>query len=329
MINFVNIPERVDVNFVLSQLSEEYIFEFYGVPVKAGKFLSPLRTDRRPNSCQFYYNKHNRLIYRDWAVREHHFDCFGLVMYKYNISFGKAVYKIYNDIILGQSDSIALVKKRLLSLPHVDDFKQINVQRRHFTKKDLDWWQTFGISKRTLEYFNVSAIKKIWINSNPVYYYRLGDECYGYWLGYHEYKLYFPHRKDNRFIGNTRNIQGWAQLPENGQYLVITKSMKDVMLLYEYEIPAIAFQSESEKPSKKFISKVKKRFRNIIMVYDNDEHGIRTMQKVKDIIPCMWLPRHQAKDLSDYYKINGYNNTKELINYAKRKLKHELHDKNL
>jgi hypothetical protein len=330
MINFVNIPERVDASFVLSRLTEESIFEFYGVPVKSGKFLSPLRTDRRPNSCQFYYNRHDRLIYRDWAVEEHHFDCFGLVMYKYGISFGKAVYKIYNNMILGQSDSIATAKKKALSLPHVDDFKEINVQRRHFTKKDLEWWETFGISKETLKYFNVSPIQRAWLNSNPIYYYKKGDECYGYWLGYQQYKLYLPHRKDDRFIGNTRTIQGWAQLPENGEYLVITKSMKDVMLLYEYGIPAIAFHSESETPSEKFVSKMKERFKYIILVYDNDRHGVKAMQRSKNILPCMWLPRYVGKDLSDYYKINGYEKTKNLINYGRQKIKrHESQNNNL
>ena len=40
-------------------------------------------------------------------------------------------------------------------------------------------------------------------------------------------------------------IQGMHMIPKSGEFLVITKSMKDVMLCYELGIPAIAPNSEN------------------------------------------------------------------------------------
>lgn len=40
-------------------------------------------------------------------------------------------------------------------------------------------------------------------------------------------------------------IQGSKMLPKSGEFVVVTKSLKDVMALYEFGIPAIAPNSEN------------------------------------------------------------------------------------
>ena len=55
-------------------------------------------------------------------------------------------------------------------------------------------------------------------------------------------------------------------LPKSGgDYVVITKSLKDVMLLYEFNIPAIAPNSETLFISDKQLEKLKSKFKNIIV----------------------------------------------------------------
>lgn len=83
-------------------------------------------------------------------------------------------------------------------------------------------------------------------------------------------------------------IQGTHMLPKSGEYLVITKSMKDCMVLYELGIPAIAPCSETTFISDSQYRKLKERFDNIVILWDNDLTGIKFANKFRkqyDIIP--------------------------------------------
>lgn len=109
-------------------------------------------------------------------------------------------------------------------------------------------------------------------------------------------------------------------LPKNDDYLVITKSMKDVMLLHEFDIPSIAPVSETVFLTDSHYKKLKDRFGKLILLYDNDYTGIKFMNKIRkkyDVMP-LWLPFNGPKDISDYYKAYGKEKTQLLIDEAKR-----------
>ena len=108
---------------------------------------------------------------------------------------------------------------------------------------------------------------------------------------------------------------------EGGDILVITKSLKDCMLLYELGIPAIAPCSENLFVSNKQYEKLKSKFKNIFLFYDNDQAGISNMNKIRKQYPELivtFIPRHlEAKDISDFYFKYGKKRTIELINRAR------------
>lgn len=62
-------------------------------------------------------------------------------------------------------------------------------------------------------------------------------------------------------------------LPKSGDYVVVTKSMKDVMVFYELGIPAIAPISENCYLTDAQHNKLIKRFKHVVLVYDNDRAG--------------------------------------------------------
>ena len=99
---------------------------------------------------------------------------------------------------------------------------------------------------------------------------------------------------------------------------------KDVMLFYEFGIPAIAPNSESTFISESQLNKLSDRFKSIALLYDNDLPGIQSMNKIRKIhnIKCLWLPRDCAKDFSDFYKIFGRKKTEKIINYGKEVIKY-------
>lgn len=117
-------------------------------------------------------------------------------------------------------------------------------------------------------------------------------------------------------------IQGAAQLPKDGgDYLVITKSLKDCMTLYELGITAIAPNSENIFITESQYQKLKTKFENILVVYDNDLAGIKGLKKIKSTFPDIkvaFIPRKfNAKDISDFRKKYGKSETEKLINSAK------------
>ena len=110
-------------------------------------------------------------------------------------------------------------------------------------------------------------------------------------------------------------------LPKNGEFLVCTKSLKDVMLLYEYGIPAIAPCSENEFLSDTQYERIKSRFKHILLLWDNDLPGISAANKIRKKHPdieVMFLPiKGPDKDISDFRKAHGNKRTLELIEQTK------------
>ena len=70
-------------------------------------------------------------------------------------------------------------------------------------------------------------------------------------------------------------------LPKSGDILVVTKSMKDVMVLYQLGIPAIAPISENCFLTEAQYNKLQSRFKYIVLLYDNDRPGLRSMISIR------------------------------------------------
>ena len=97
-------------------------------------------------------------------------------------------------------------------------------------------------------------------------------------------------------------LQGYEQLPESGPLLVITKSMKDSIVLNRLGIPAVAPNSEVLIISQEQMDEFHKRFKYIVFYWDRDYAGVTNLQKIRKTYPeCAYFinPKNTAKDLSD------------------------------
>lgn len=96
------------------------------------------------------------------------------------------------------------------------------------------------------------------------------------------------------------------------------------MTLYAYGITAIAPNSENLFVTDSQLQKLKSRFKQIFVFYDNDLAGIQNMNKIKKAHPelsFLYIPRsYEAKDISDFRKKYGHKKTEQLISDAKEKL---------
>jgi hypothetical protein len=303
---------------------------YLGIPVKKGLFRSPLRADNH-NTCSFFRGRSGNLYFKDFATGQ----CLtfeGVVMEKYHCTYPNALKIIAKDF--GYIQSSEVKKQEIKIQPKFEGEKEtfIQVEIKDFSESELKWWNSFGVTKQTLDKYKVYSIKTVFLNGNIYAQSTQHSPIYGYYFGKKEnieqWRIYMPKRKEFRFIGNvsTKTIQGYKQLPDNGKLLVITKSMKDTMLLSSLGIPAVAPNSETQFVSEKLLDEFRERFKNIVLLYDSDLTGVRFMNKIRkqyrDLIVCMIPRKYEAKDISDFYQKYGRSKTisliKESINYIKR-----------
>ena len=93
------------------------------------------------------------------------------------------------------------------------------------------------------------------------------------------------------------------------------------MTLYGLGITAIAPNSENLFITEAQYEKLKTKFKHIVLFYDNDLPGIQGMHRIKKAHPelsVMYIPRcYEAKDISDFRKKYGKEETLKLIERAK------------
>lgn len=310
--------------YILSQYSQEQIMEHYlGVPIKLrSRFLSPLRKDTNP-TCGFFYTKEGSLIFKDFAG---FFSggCFKVVMHMYNCSFHEALEIIANDF--GLVDGVRVERK---DYPHLITFQRretiIEIKRRPFTDEDREFWTQFGISKATLLHFHVPPLEAAWLNGKCIYSYRKGDPAYAYDFGDGQYKIYFPKRKTNRFMCNCSIVQGYQVPRDLSDGVVITKSMKDVMVLHEFGITAFAPQSETVYPDDEWVAGLLQEAPVVVSLYDFDRAGVTManyMRKRYGIEPLFFTDGrfgskdYQAKDISDLVQRWGKDKVSQLVSLS-------------
>ena len=320
----LEIAPKVTRELLLSKNSQETYFEHYlGVPVKKGLFRSPsvIRSDANP-TCSFYKNKNNILMYKDFAGPT--FDFIGCVMYLFNCNYYNALRIIAHDFNI---IPIADIPRNPPKIQYTNTVlektskSRIEVELKEFSEKELKWWEGFGVSKNTLKKFQVYSIKSIFLNgvyfsssseSSPIYGYYGGTVSDGTEL----WRLYMPTKRNYRFLSNWSQemIQGSKQLPKSGEFVVITKSMKDVMSLYEFGITAIAPNSENLFLTEPQYNKIKSRFNQVYLLYDRDLPGVKSANKIrKKFKEVKVLLTPKTKDFSDYVKKYGIMKTFKLV----------------
>ena len=320
----LEIAPKVTRELLLSKNSQETYFEHYlGVPVKKGLFRSPsvIRSDANP-TCSFYKNKNNILMYKDFAGPT--FDFIGCVMYLFNCNYYNALRIIAHDFNI---IPIADIPRNPPKIQYTNTVlektskSRIEVELKEFSEKELKWWEGFGISKNTLKKFQVYSVKSIFLNgvyfsssseSSPIYGYYGGTASDGAEL----WRLYMPTKRNYRFLSNWSQemIQGSKQLPKSGEFVVVTKSMKDVMSLYEFGITAIAPNSENLFLTEPQYNKIKSRFNQVYLLYDRDLPGVKSANKIrKKFKEVKVLLTPKTKDFSDYVKKYGIMKTFKLV----------------
>lgn len=308
---------------LFSCLEQEDIYSFYtGEPVVLNiNICSPLREDNVP-SFGYYYHRDGSgtLMFYDFATKDTG-DVVKFVSLLFNLNYGQAIWRIAYDL-KGTGTTVDIEKKKVVVAKKVIQRKpiRIGIKSRLWQKHDAQFWKAFGISKKTLNLFNVIPISYVFYNGNA-----LPVDKYAY--AYLEkkdnavsYKIYQPYNKKFKWINNANYSvhQGYTKLPNKGKTLIITKSLKDVMSLRDVmKIPSVGLQSESVNMKVSVMDEYKSRFERVVCLFDNDKAGKSLSEDFsrRYQTPYFFMPELPGvTDFSDLVKKVGANEAKKIFN---------------
>ena len=306
--------EPLTLDYILSKVSEYDIYAHYLGKFKPGLiYNSPFRKDSNPSFGVFLSKRTGKLLFKD-----HGSGVCGDI-----IKFVRELTGItnYNDVLQEIVNRLKITNKTVLKSTKPIESKEtiIGIVRQPFTEKDKQYWATFNISIPTLEKFNVNSIKYYLCNGIVKGIYKEENPMYAYKV-YNNFKIYKPlGDKFTKWRNNLTeyDIQGYAQLPKKGNLLIITKSLKDVMVLHEMGYAAVSPSSESTFIPETVLNDLKKRFKHILLCFDRDIAGVTNMRKVSLKTGLNGFLVHKSlksKDISDAVKNNGFDVVKNWLN---------------
>lgn len=291
----------------------EVLYKWFGIEKVPCLISSPFRNDNNP-SFSVRYDKKGRLKCHDFATGES-FSVTDMVMRSENCDFKTAARMILGGKY-GSFVSSATEK------PRPAKPTEIEFAVRPWNGYDIDFWGSYGISQRWCDFAGVYPVSGIVFKSDG-YVREMAAEMYAYafvtfFEGHKHTKIYQPHSKTRKWMNDGDGItQVWNlldKLPEKGENLIITSSLKDALCLWANTgIPACCPQSESANLDEKIVEGLKKRFDNVWVFYDNDysnpnNPGQTGAKKACDkfglgnIVIESW---YECKDPSDLYKRYG------------------------
>lgn len=309
------LPDNITLDWILSKVTEYDIYAKYIGQFKVGMiYNSPFRKDKNPSFGIYYSKRTKQLLFKDHGTGE----C-GNVIKFVSLFTGKTE---YNDILSDIVDKLNITNntKLVSSKQYIQPTETvIGVVRQEFTDVDINYWKQFNISINTLKKFNVNSIKYYLCNGIVKGTYKRENPMYAYKV-YNNFKIYRPLAdKYTKWRNNLTDydIQGYEQLPQKGDILFITKSMKDVMCLHEMGYPAVSPSSESTFLPKDVLEQLKTRFKRIIILFDRDAAGVKRSRKLsrETGLEAMFInKKFKAKDVSDAVKANSFEEIKNWLN---------------
>lgn len=338
MFDLKDASDNISVKDLLTKISEKEIWVRYCTNFEEidKSFCSELYKDNNPD-CRIYYNKINRLVYKDFGNGESH-DCFSYIQTKYHCTFKESLRIIYNDFKLGSIVFDIIPQLVLNNAPDVlkiDNKANIEVISKPWNYIDAQYWGQYEIPLTLLDDYDVCPCSVVYIhkkgktiefrytNKNPIYAYKFVYD------GVISYKIYFPYAdKKHKWLfsgGSENNIEGYDNLPHFADILILTKSLKDCICYNMIGLPAISLQGETNKLKEDLVNKLKYRFKQIIVNYDDDEAGHKAVEGyyndrnifiigLKQQYGFPYFYCDGEKDLSDFIKTYDLNSAKEMIN---------------
>lgn len=291
----------------------EVVNKYLGISVVPSNINSILREDKNPSLCIFPYK--DGLFYKDFGTNQSG-NIYQLLSLYWNIPLNQVYRKIITDF--NSNNKLSCCKKSSKTIIKRKSNINIKVKIRNWKPWDIEYWSSYGISLKWLEYCDIFPISHIFlIHQN-------GEQLI---ISADKYAYVYIERKDNKvslkiYQPYSTNFKWmskhdasvwdlWTKIPEKGDKLIITSSRKDALCLWANTgIPSLSLQGEGYVPKEKVINQLKERYNKIYVFYDNDfknkvnngrNYGRILAEKFN--LQQIEIPtEYKSKDPSDLYK---------------------------
>lgn len=296
--------------------------------LKIGQHInSPFRVDSNSGSFNLYINETNHLVYFKDHVNDYSGDAVDFVRLLFRLNdFREAQAMIELDLANGLSQQQLGEKLDYLDLPrHKTNLTQnaiITYKKREWLRSDQLFWEPYLVSTPILERYRVFPVKEFSVHKSDYSYTRKelpSDPIYVIEFPSGRCKIYRPltfNQKANKWRSNTRieDVFGLELLADDLPCVFIIGGNKDTVAmaaLIGYDL-GIAMPSESVTVSPFMYALLKKKAKQIYVLYDIDSTGRTKTQKLiqeyPDIVdasePISKINQidPKVKDLSDAIK---------------------------
>lgn len=307
----------VSLEEILNRVTEADILAYYlGVSEVPCVINSPLRKDKNP-SFGLYSTDGKRIFYTDLSTRDRG-GLFDLLGNMWNCSYIEVLDRVNKDIPKFKTSSCIRSYTPCSIVPTNNYNKTTDLQCkiREWRKYDIEYWNSYGVPLNWLKYAEVYPIShKIVIKDGHRY--AFGADKYAYAYVEHKegkvtLKIYQPLVKDKRRKWSNKHdmsvISLWTKVPSYGDKICICSSLKDALCLWANTgIPSLAIQGEGYNMSNTAVSELKRRYKEIFILFDNDEAGLIDGEKLSAStgFTNIVLPKFEEygcpKDISDLF----------------------------
>lgn len=312
---------HIELNQLLDKTTEfNILHHYFGITEVPCIINSPIRADKKP-SFGFYSLDGHKIHWTDLSTRDSG-GTIDLLMKYWGVSYSVALSKIWEDLpniknLISSHNKLG--KPQLMTTQEHNKNSDLKCKIRDWKQWDIDYWGSYGITLKWLKYADVypishkivitNGIKRVFPTDKLAYVYVEHKE------GNTTLKIYQPHNKGGFKWANKHDrsvISLWTKIPEYGDKVCICASLKDALCLWgNTGIPSVAIQGEGYTISDTAINSLKKRFKQVYILFDNDETGIFDSQKlgVQTGFKIITLPPFkEGKDISDLFKSLGDKN---------------------
>ena len=313
-----------DLEDIYSKVSDlDILHHYFGITHVPCIIKSPFRVDNNP-SLSFYSKDGIEVLWTDFSTKKGG-NVIHLMSTYWGESYADAVKHLWEDLpnITNISGHTQLSKVRKYIVRKTNTILKCKV--REWKKHDLEYWNSFGISKEWLKYADVYPIShKIIIKGDNKFVFSADKYAYAY-VEFKDnkttLKIYQPFNDKGFKWSNNHDrsvISLWTKVPKKGHSICICSSLKDALCLWaNVGIPAIAVQGEGYSMSDTAVSELRKRYKNVYILFDNDEAGLIDGEKLSEStgFTNVVLPKiNDTKDVSDLYKsLENKSDFKEII----------------
>ena len=275
---------------------------------------APYRKDAKPSLGISV--KNNKIVFNDFAINKGG-NLIDLLQLCWDTDYNGVLEKLNSDL---EINPIAIQTPCYIKKSSSID---ISIKIRNWAEYDLNYWNSYGVTKEVLKNSLVIPISHYSINNTLI---KADKFAYSYIVMKNndvKYKIYQPFSFKYKWINNypPNTINNLHLIDRYKGSVIIASSLKDAMcIMSNYNTLAIAPQSEGANIPEDVIKLLKERFDKQYILLDNDkaglEYGLKMSEKTgfKNLV----IPQFEGgKDISDLYKVMGKEKFKEIFKKLK------------